>query len=1268
MAAPVTLGYSPADATITGELSIDNAVMPGFEASCTAGDSLQMIFPHHRKVLVPSQLSQIVTKAPGPLIWNTLLGPANAYVGNTMFLQNQTRGIMPVLPSVAIDDPKVTNPNDVSQTAAQDIYNTLKAWYFVEEPTKPSCKPSPTGCIPPTGSSHLDSFPRNPSTYLNTGDNTYITGTTTMRELLVVADQLAQTANPSIKNVLDKQLGETEDQAAVEIRNFTLRTLEEMIGQWGDVYSSNLLMYNPDYNTMYGYPDGYGDVGHLADHHYHYGYFLRAGAAIGRYDPAWLKAHMTIFTNLVNDVACFKCNVGGSFTYPPLRNFNPYYGHSWADGAAYGGNNQESTSEAINFEVGLIELGEETKNDQWRDLGLYLYEQEILATQQYWFNQDADLTDTLSNPAVCPTGTAYTSVNSNPPVCYNGNWPRQFVTYKRATDSSIQHHTLATQIFNQLLTRTTFFDASPFAAYSIEAVPAGPSGLHLSRNLDWLKATWTQFMSDNDFYETQSKIMPIKESVYGNVAATIQGMLPASGSGIEGTGLAAALARINPVHAYYTAAMNTEAKYMAYTISALGSLNGRYTVTSPSGGAFTSGAATSFVGYNPTTSPISVTFNGSPSAGPFTIPPNTEQTYKGGSLVSTFTPGAAISVPSNRLYLHANGTLTSAPGTLILPSSGSYPFPTDNSLINKTFVTIPARGDGALAQFPAPQVGGKPDPSKILTFVGSFSGNIIGAPAGSCNAVGSGGPVVCDPTKGLQTVDRFALYNDECLTAGWQRCTVKQTNGNTYNMLVSYYFDTTKCKPDPTSNLAVGIIPGSSPVKNCNADRIESYQGIPLGGGVNTWALNNETNEYKFAIGLGFNAPVPTAVPTPAPMLATSGFNGFYGLGLTIGIVNPSCGGASDDPAIPSNAYYDQLLLAAPGICIQGQKQAPPHGMFPATVSNGALVLQFWGGAGPNNLVLRPIPLSLDVDPITSRASWFQPPYLPAVGPTPTPTSKATPTASPKPTATPKPATPTPTAVAITATPTRTATRTPTGTATRTPARTPTPTATGARVPTPTPTAKALISAVCGKSAGAKPDLKTLTIPVCNGASGNVYIASILSWANAPTLPPGWTTIAQTRFSNVFLTTFWHRSSGSEPPSYTWTCGATCYPSGGIEAYSGVVGTGSPIDVTSSNTFKTGDTSETALSVKTTAANDYVAATCGDGASTSGKWSAGTLEWLQPYLAGSYMMDTYTDMPGPSAPGDTGNISFTGRVSNFGWSLSAGNLARRRCASPSPIR
>lgn len=269
----VTLGYSPADATITGELSITNAIMPGFESSCTKGDSLQLIFPHHREVLVSAQQSQIVTSAPGPFIWNTLMGPAMAYTGNTMYLQNGTLGIMPMLPSVAIDNSSIKNPTNPSQTGAEDIYNTLKQWYFLEEPAKPSCTPGPSGCTPPSGPAHLNSFARNPSTYMTTGDNTYITGTTTLRELLVVADQLAQTSNPKIKGVMDPQLGETKDEAAAEIRDFILRTLEEMIGQWGDVYTANLLTYNPDYNTIYGYPTGYGDVGHLADHHYHYGIF-----------------------------------------------------------------------------------------------------------------------------------------------------------------------------------------------------------------------------------------------------------------------------------------------------------------------------------------------------------------------------------------------------------------------------------------------------------------------------------------------------------------------------------------------------------------------------------------------------------------------------------------------------------------------------------------------------------------------------------------------------------------------------------------------------------------------------------------------------------------------------------------------------------------------------------------------------------------------------------------------------------------------------------
>ena len=204
---------------------------------------------------------------------------------------------------------------------------------------------------------------------------------------------------------------------------------------------------------------------------------------------------------------------------------------------------------------------------------------------------------------------------------------------------------------------------------------------------------------------------------------------------------------------------------------------------------------------------------------------------------------------------------------------------------------------------------------------------------------------------------------------------------------------------------------------------------------------------------------------------------------------------------------------------------------------------------------------------MTNRASWFQPPYVPAVGPTPTPTATPAFTPTPTPTATAKlihrrrrrrryNITPTPSL-----TPTRTPTRTPTGTRrARQPRRHPDAYAdrhTDAHAdagftPTSTPTAVAAISPICGATArggGTK-----ITIKVCDGTSGNVYIASISSLPSTTITPPsGWTTIGQKNTSLLF-TTFWHRSSGSEPASYTWTCGGTCYPAGGIEAYRGVVG------------------------------------------------------------------------------------------------------------------
>lgn len=119
------------------------------------------------------------------------------------------------------------------------------------------------------------------------------------------------------------------------------------------------------------------------DHHFHYGYFLYAAAALGKGDPAWLARHRAAILTLARDVA----NPSAADTaFTRFRSFDWFEGHGWAAGLfEFGdGRNQESSSEAVNAWYGLDLLGRALGDANVSNVGRILLATEILGATTYW--------------------------------------------------------------------------------------------------------------------------------------------------------------------------------------------------------------------------------------------------------------------------------------------------------------------------------------------------------------------------------------------------------------------------------------------------------------------------------------------------------------------------------------------------------------------------------------------------------------------------------------------------------------------------------------------------------------------------------------------------------------------------------------------------------------------------------------------------------------------------------------------------------------------
>lgn len=180
-----------------------------------------------------------------------------------------------------------------------------------------------------------------------------------------------------------------EAEGQTKTRDELLDLLKKRMETWFDGSHSTYFFQDARVGTFVGVPQEYNSIANMNDHHFHYGYWLMAAANVALRDPAWASPQK--WGGMVNKIAAdIATDERGRADFPFLRNFDPYEGHSWASGDAIfdDGNNQESSSEAVNAWAGLAMWGEATGNRRQRDLGIYLYTTEIASIQQYWFDLD----------------------------------------------------------------------------------------------------------------------------------------------------------------------------------------------------------------------------------------------------------------------------------------------------------------------------------------------------------------------------------------------------------------------------------------------------------------------------------------------------------------------------------------------------------------------------------------------------------------------------------------------------------------------------------------------------------------------------------------------------------------------------------------------------------------------------------------------------------------------------------------------------------------
>ena len=354
--------------------------------------------------LLPHQWAHLSPDSPSPssTSYTTVRGEMKMLIGNSFSLENKFSGILPTLPNVA----HYSDSFDIAALASkiQELENaSLDLW--------------------------TDSY--------NEGQ---------------LMNRLVQTARIA------------HETGQFEARDKMIKTVKDRLENWLSYTSGEtafLFYYQPQWTALLGYPAGHGQDSNINDHHFHWGYFIHAAAFIEQFDPGWVSQWGPMIELLIRDAASENRN---DPLFPFLRNFSPYAGHSWANGFASfpQGNDQESTSESMQFNSSLIHYGSITGNDAIRDLGIFLYTTEKTAIEEYWFDSN----------------------DRNFPVS--------------------QPYGLVSRVWGNSFDNGTFWTSDITASYGIEMYPIHGGSYYLAANPNYTQKIWSEMEQFTDILNPES--------------------------------------------------------------------------------------------------------------------------------------------------------------------------------------------------------------------------------------------------------------------------------------------------------------------------------------------------------------------------------------------------------------------------------------------------------------------------------------------------------------------------------------------------------------------------------------------------------------------------------------------------------------------------------------------------------------------------------------------------------------------------------------------